>query len=219
MEEYNEDYNGLAATTKLAKDNNDRFNIDTEASIVLDSTAETKKTESPSKVSRLCKKLTFSIVPISDFSGETTANSIDYAKSSLDNDTYIVKKTIKISILVLPDEKNNATGNNIKSQDIIHSVMLNIDDSLNAQNVIKLSIDQLNDLFEEKKEEYRLSLSYGNYKLKPSKRNGKPNNDYPAIDKDSSVKDTGIINFSLMYIDGDLLTVQKKECCSKCFIF
>ena len=128
---------------------------------------------------------------------------------------------IKISILI----KNNSEIKMSKNQktekpvEKIHYVMLTIDSSFYSSNIVKSSLDLFNNIFEEGKDDYRLSLNYENYKLKPSKKNGKPNMDYPCIDKESTIKDTGIVNFSIIYKEEDLIKIQKKTQCCKCSIF
>lgn len=200
----------------------------------LESSKESSKVatnlESPSKTSRIIKSTSFKInpitattatMPISNFSGETIA-TFTASASSISNPEFlslIQTRNIKVSIEVpeFEDSKKSETK-------CIYSIMQTIDSSFYSMNIIKQSIDNFNKLFESKDGDspipYRLALNYNNYKLRPSKKNGKPNNDYPCMDSQSPILNTGMVNFSLIYIDEDLIRVQPKlEKCCKCCIF
>jgi hypothetical protein len=60
----------------------------------------------------------------------------------------------------------------------------------------------------------RLSFKYSNYNFKPAKKTGKPRLDFPKIEKDIKVFDTGIEHFALLYSQNDLINVNKTfRCC------
>ena len=157
---------------KFIKANEDKYDVDLHNWNNNESTVETKKSvESPSKVSRLCKNI-FSIILESDYSGETNATSGETFISKLDeNPNMLFSQAIKISIMIV-DSTNSHKKINDKKPEIIYSIMLNVDNSIKSHNAVKSSLDLFNNLFEEKKEDFRLALNSLNYKLRPSKKNG-----------------------------------------------
>ncbi len=88
--------------------------------------------------------------------------------------------------------------------------------SLNIQDLIIKSIDELNNLFHLKELNQRLSTKYSNYNFKPAKKTGKAKIDLPIIEKDIKVFDTGIEHFALLYIKSDLINVNKTFRCFNC---
>jgi len=174
--------------------------------------------QSPSKRSRLSKTLnTFSNAPFSFPSGETNINSWQSLGNHSFQEQALSIQAIKINILI-KDKENSHNKKNDEKKVNIHTINLNIDNSVCFSSVVKQSIDEFNHLFEENHEEYRLSLNTNCYKLKPSKKNGKPNNDYPCIDRDTAINETGVVNFSLIYDEVDLIRIKKSESCCKCII-
>ncbi len=101
----------------------------------------------------------------------------------------------------------------------IKAIRLYIDGAIFPLEVIKTSIDEFNSKLETEKEMQRFSLNYQNYKLKPSKKDGRPKSDYPAIDFETCIKDIQIENFALIYKEKELLTIKKKLKCEGCLLF
>lgn len=184
-----------------------------------------KKIESPSKVSKLCNKFFNTTTSSScNFSGETSATFSDLLVGSSDYQEDITPListlNIKVSLYIKDVIADNQKKTKNSDEPTIHSILLTVDNSIYGSDVIKNSIEQFNQLLKDEKLSYRLSELSKKYKLKPSKKNGKPNSDYPAVDPESIIKETGIVNFSLLYIEEDLLYVKpSSQCCNKCLIF
>jgi hypothetical protein len=59
-------------------------------------------------------------------------------------------------------------------------INIEVDENVHINELIKLSIDKFNAIFDEEKSDYRLSPEYSCYNIKPSKKNGHAKMDYPC---------------------------------------
>ena len=175
-----------------------------------------KKVESPSNFSRMCDSITAftrfgrSIEDLQDFNYNSPG----------DDDLPTIHKEISVSIVInITEDTKNKNKKSCDQTPKIFTIRMNVNNFMYKDSIIKTSIDAFNDYFEAKKEDYRLILTSNNYNLRPSKKNGKPNTDYPCIDKDSSIIDTGIFKLAFIYKEQDLIRIQKKKNCQKCSIF
>jgi len=116
--------------------------------------------------------------------------------------------TIKISLMIKKDKQME-----------MFSIPFKIDDKIMPKTIIIQAVDKFNKVFEIEKSKLRLSLNFANYKLKPSKKDGKPKMDWPFIDEDTPLGETRIYNFSLIFKPEDLQTVNSSFNCKKCVIF
>lgn len=193
------------------------------AANIKDSAKNEKRTESPSKLGKMLKRIESQTITRSENSCETLATSADFFIDTM-NEISIFEQPINIKVSVVLQSNGPSAKNGKKDEQensTIKSIMMSIDSSIYPQNVLKHSIDEFNKIFEAEKLRFLFSPNSTQYKLKPSKKDGKPKNDYPAIDFETPLKDTGILNFSLIYNSKDLIEIKekKKECCNNCIIY
>ena len=215
MKDHNQQINETISLDKYGKEAENLYNCDVPESTTVHLPKKSKSDESPSKKSRISKNLDLKFERMTSFSNETSATDERISPlSSNDFETLVSTKNIKVSILIAKEP-----GKDKKISEELYSIDLTISSWMFNRCIIKQCLDSFNDLFEIKNELFRLSLDHKNYKLRPSKKSGKPNFDYPCIDLDSSLKDTGLVSFSLMYLEDDLIIMKKKTKCTGCSIF
>ncbi len=100
---------------------------------------------------------------------------------------------------------------------MIKHLYLDLDSQIMPLSLIKISIDEFNNLFEREGENIRFSLNYKNYKLKPSKKNGRPKLYYPMIDLETCIKELQMENLSLVYKKEDFIVIKRVKCGSCVF--
>jgi hypothetical protein len=98
----------------------------------------------------------------------------------------------------------------------IYTVSICITKSLNINDLIIKSIDEFNHLFQMKGIAVQLVLKYKDYNFKPAKKTGRSKMDYPIIEKDINVFDTGIEHFSLICAKTDVIKINNKFRCLEC---
>jgi len=171
------------------------------------------KNPNPAKVSRIGKQINNSTTNFSFVARETGfsgANSeINDIREMYELPELYETKSIKISTVI--------TINN--NEPLVKTVIVKIYGLLMPINLIKSCIDLFNRCFENDGESFRFSINIKNYKLKPSKKNGMPKSDYPAIDFKTSIKDTNIDHFSLIYDVNDLIKLPQTQKCQSCLLF
>lgn len=83
-----------------------------------------------------------------------------------------------------------------------------------------MAVDKFNDYFNDNNINIQFNPNYKDFELRPSKKNGRPKLDLPAIHGDSLVKDTHIENLSLKFKEVNLVIKNKKKKtkCDQCLI-
>jgi hypothetical protein len=104
-----------------------------------------------------------------------------------------------------------------KKEEII-TLSFNLSKSLKIKELIIQVINELNILLSNKSSRLRFNYDYSNYQLKPSKKNKRPNIDFPSLDKEMNVLETGIFKLSLIYSKSDLITIKNRTRCINCSI-
>ena len=99
-------------------------------------------------------------------------------------------------------------------EDTIHTIILNIDSNEKIINIIKKTIEEFNNKeFETviKKKEFIIQLNddLNKYKLKKSKKNKKPKNDYPPFNNECLLKDIDCKRFNLLF-ENNVVILNKK---------
>jgi hypothetical protein len=113
-------------------------------------------------------------------------------------------------------------------EDTIHTIILNIDSNEKIINIIQKAIEEFNNKdFETviKKKEFIIHLNEDDldkYKLKKSKKNKKPKNDYPPFNNECLLKDIDCKRFNLLFensvvILNKKINLDKKD--NSCIIF
>lgn len=107
----------------------------------------------------------------------------------------------------------------IDKDEKILNILFQIDDFALISTLIKESVDKFNKLFKKENLSLVLMERYNNYCLKNCKKSGKPDNDLPKFDTDSTLKETNVSRYSLIYKPDDLILIQKigGKCCSCAF--
>jgi hypothetical protein len=107
----------------------------------------------------------------------------------------------------------------------LRSINLEVSDKLIVSELIKLSIDKLNSIFEDEQLTFRLSPEYVSYNLKPSKKNGFAKMDYPCnfylilgVNKDITIESSQVSQFTLIYDDKLVKLIQGKQKCLSCIL-
>ncbi len=98
----------------------------------------------------------------------------------------------------------------------IFTVPICITKSLTINELMIKSIYEFNNLFQLKGLNIRLELNNNDYNFKPAKKTGRPKIDFPVIEKDIKVFDTGIEHFSLMYSKIIIIKTHKTFRCFYC---
>ena len=116
----------------------------------------------------------------------------------------------------LINEKINIEINIIfEFEDTIHTIFLNIDSNEKIINIIQKAIEEFNNKdFETdiKKKEFIIHLNdvdLDKYKLKKSKKNKKPKNDYPPFNNECLLKDIDCKRFNLLF-ENNVVILNKK---------
>ena len=116
-------------------------------------------------------------------------------------------KPIQVSTLLEIDKKEE-----------LFTLSFNLPKSLKIREFIIQVINELNILLINKNTRLRFDYKYSNYQLKPSKKNYRPKKDFPNIDKEMNVLETGITQLSLIYSKSDLVTIKNRARCNNCSI-
>ena len=119
------------------------------------------------------------------------------------NDYYDKKIMIEIEVNII-----------FEFEDTIHTIILNIDSNEKIINIIKKTIEEFNNKeFETviKKKEFinKLNDDLNKFKLKKSKKNKKPKNDYPPFNNECLLKDIDCKRFNLLF-ENNVLILNKK---------
>ena len=119
------------------------------------------------------------------------------------NDYYDKKIMIEIEVNIIFD-----------FEDTIHTIILNIDSNEKIINIIKKTIEEFNNKeFETviKKKEFIIQLNddLNKYKLKKSKKNKKPKNDYPPFNNECILKDIDCKRFNLLFENNQVILNKK----------
>ena len=115
----------------------------------------------------------------------------------------------------LINEKINIEINIIfEFEDTIHTIFLNIDSNEKIINIIQKAIEEFNNIdFETiiKKKEFIIHLNddLDKYKLKKSKKNKTPKNDYPPFNNECLLKDIDCKRFNLLF-ENNVVILNKK---------
>jgi hypothetical protein len=115
----------------------------------------------------------------------------------------------------LINEKINIEINIIfEFEDTIHTIFLNIDSNEKIINIIQKAIEEFNNKdFETiiKKKEFIIHLNddLDKYKLKKSKKNKTPKNDYPPFNNECLLKDIDCKRFNLLF-ENNVVILNKK---------
>jgi hypothetical protein len=106
---------------------------------------------------------------------------------------------------------------------------IEIQENSTINDLIRISLNAINTYLENIKSNKRLKYNIDNYQIKPSKKNGQPKLDLPALNKQTLVSETQINSFSLIYKPEDVIILInnkeensnnniKRECCG-CMLF
>jgi len=119
------------------------------------------------------------------------------------NDYYDKKIMIEIEVNII-----------FEFEDTIHTIILNIDSNEKIINIIKKTIEEFNNKeFETviKKKEFIIQLNddLNKYKLKKSKKNKKPKNDYPPFNNECILKDIDCKRFNLLFENNQVILNKK----------
>ena len=119
------------------------------------------------------------------------------------NDYYDKKIMIEIEVNII-----------FEFEDTIHTIILNIDSNEKIINIIKKTIEEFNNKeFETviKKKEFIIQLNddLNKYKLKKSKKNKKPKNDYPPFNNECILKDVDCKRFNLLFENNQVILNKK----------
>jgi len=112
-------------------------------------------------------------------------------------------------------------------EDTIHTIILNIDSNEKIINIIKKTIEEFNNKeFETviKKKEFIIQLNddLNKYKLKKSKKNKKPKNDYPPFNNECLLKDIDCKRFNLLFENSEVILnkkINKDKSDTSCIFF
>jgi len=117
---------------------------------------------------------------------------------------------VKISIVTKVDEINDA----------LSSFTSELPGNTKIKQLIEISINKFNEYFRLKGMNLMLANNSGKCDLRPSKKNGFPKMDLPAIDSDSYLSDTQITQFAFAYSVEDMVKFEemKKKKCLPCLI-
>ena len=159
-------------------------------------------------------------------------------KSNSYNDYKEVYNNINENNIIEDENNNNLITEKInieieiniifEFEDTIHTIILNIDSNEKIINIIQKAIEEFNNKdFETviKKKEFIIHLNdvdLDKYKLKKSKKNKKPKNDYPPFNNECLLKDIDCKRFNLLFensvvILNKKINLDKKD--NSCIIF
>jgi hypothetical protein len=111
--------------------------------------------------------------------------------------------------------------------DDIKFLSLQVQEKTKIKDLIKMSVNILNENFANENFEKRLNTNYDIYSLKQSKKSGKPNNDLPSFNDEVYVHASQTKQYTLIhktepnsqaYIVG-LRTEKRESSCKNCMIF
>ena len=147
----------------------------------------------------------------SDMDSETKSNlSTD---ENMDN---IIMQFISINLVI------------DKSHKIMKTTSFLVNNATKFEKIIGKAISNLNFQLNKEKALFKLNEDSSKYGLKQSKKNGLPRLDLPCINKDVTLGEINISNFTLVWkdnvnnFDSYFVTVnrgQKKHCTKNCIIF
>ena len=132
---------------------------------------------------------------------ENNINEEEYYKNN--NNLINEKINIEIEINII-----------FEFEDTIHTIILNIDSNEKIINIIQKAIEEFNNKdFETviKKKEFIIHLNddLDKYKLKKSKKNKTPKNDYPPFNNECILKDIDCKRFNLLFENNQVILNKK----------
>lgn len=147
----------------------------------------------------------------SDMDSETKSNL-----STDENMENIIMQFISINLVI------------DKSHKIMKTTSFLVNNTTKFEKIIGKAISNLNFQLNKEKALFKLNEDSSKYGLKQSKKNGLPRLDLPCINKDVTLGEINISNFTLVWkdnvnnFDSYFVTVnrgQKKHCTKNCIIF
>ena len=147
----------------------------------------------------------------SDMDSETKSNL-----STDENMENIIMQFISINLVI------------DKSHKIMKTTSFLVNNATKFEKIIGKAISNLNFQLNKEKALFKLNEDSSKYGLKQSKKNGLPRLDLPCINKDVTLGEINISNFTLVWkdnvnnFDSYFVTVnrgQKKHCTKNCIIF
>ena len=107
----------------------------------------------------------------------------------------------------------------IDNKETLSWVNLRVPENTNIAELIQNAVDKFNEELSQGQPGVQLKRNFENYDLKPSKKNGHPKTDLPAISGQALVKDTNITQFSLLCQLEDIVIIKPKpKSCCECTI-
>ena len=100
-------------------------------------------------------------------------------------------------------------------------INIDVEEKVTINELIKRAVDTFNKNLENECKQYRLSLDYNQYNIKPSKKNGMPKEDLPCkknynigYNKEALISSCQVRQLSIIHSNSEVIYLKPKTKCS-----